>query len=106
VSKLSDEFSVNLRLDQASSACREAIESIGWKIESAEPTRIVTKVGFGLTRNPSKIEVLVNDLGPAEASVRLNGKIFGMGPVQKSHLTKEMERLRNAIESSARQAEQ
>ncbi len=102
MSKINDEFSVNLSIEKASWACREAIESVGWNIQTLEQNRIVPKVGVGFSRNPSKIEVELNDLSAAETLIRLNGKIVGLGPLQKSHLTGEMNRLRNAIEVAAR----
>ena len=65
-----------------------------------EPDRIVTKVGVGVTRNPSKIEVVMSESGD-QTVVRLNGSIWGVGPLQKGHLTSEMKRLRDAIELCA-----
>lgn len=105
MSKLSDEFKLDLPLEKASWACREAIESVGWNIEALEPHRIVPKVGVGISRNPSKIEVELDDGDGEGTTILLNGKIMGLGPLQKRHLTGEMNRLRNAIEVAARRAD-
>jgi hypothetical protein len=101
VTKLHDEFVVGLGVEQASSACRRAIATIGWRVKEAGPDRIVPKIGVGLTRNPSKIEVLLRASGE-QTVVRLNGRILGIGPLQKGHLTAEMNRLRDEIAVAAR----
>jgi hypothetical protein len=104
MSKLSDQFSVRLPLEDASSACHSAIDSLGWKVKVSEPTRIVPTIGFGLTRNPSKIEVLLAEEGPTSTEVTLAGSIWGVGPIQKHHLEGELTNLRNAIETAVQAA--
>ena len=104
MTRLRDEFLIELPLEDVSWACRSAISSIGWNIKSVEPHRIVPKVGVGLTRNPSKIEVLLSEEGETHTTVTLNGSIGGIGPLQKGHLNGEMNRLRNAIEVAAHNA--
>lgn len=66
--------------------------------------RIVPKVGVGISRNPSNIEVLLAPADDSRTTVTLNGSIVGIGPLQKSHLRGEMNRLRNAIEVAASQS--
>jgi len=80
------------------------IASIGWNIKSMDERRIVPKVGVGISRNPSNIEVLLASADASRTTVSLNGSIVGVGPVQKSHLRGEVNRLRNAIEVAAKQA--
>jgi hypothetical protein len=104
MSKISDQFSVPLPLEDASSACHAAIDDIGWKVKVSEPTRIVPTIGFGLTRNPSKIEVLLAEDGPMSSQITLDGSIWGVGPIQKRHLQGEMTKLREAIETAAQAA--
>jgi hypothetical protein len=104
MSKISDQFSVSLPLEDASSACHTAIDDIGWKVKVSEPTRIVPTIGFGLTRNPSKIEVLLAADGPVSSQITLDGSIWGVGPIQKRHLQGEMTKLREAIETAVQAA--
>lgn len=104
MTKLTDEFSLDLPEEQASLACRSAIATVGWNIKSVEPHRIVPKVGVGITRNPSKIEVLLAQVDGSRTTVTLNGSIVGIGPLQSGHLKGEMNRLRNAIEVAAAQS--
>lgn len=104
MSRLSDEFVLKLALEDASFACREAVMSVGWNLDVVELARIVPKIGTGLTRNPSRIEILLSPADETGTTVRLDGSIRGMGPVQKGHLRGEMNRLRNAIEVTAHRA--
>ncbi len=104
MSKISDQFSVPLPLEDASSACHTAIDDIGWKVKVSEPTRIIPTIGFGLTRNPSKIEVLLAEDGPMSSQITLDGSIWGVGPLQKRHLQGEMTKLREAIETAVQAA--
>ena len=103
MTKLTDELAIDLPLDAASLACRSAIATVGWNIKSVRPHRIVPKIGVGLTRWPSKIEVLLAQADESRTTVTLNGSIGGYGPIQKNHLKGEMNRLRNAIEVAAAQ---
>lgn len=102
MTKLYDEFTVGFGIEQASSACRRAIATIGWNVTEAGPDRIVPKIGVGLTRNPSKIEVVLRGSGD-QTVVQLNGRILGIGPLQRGHLNAEMNRLRDEIEGAARE---
>jgi hypothetical protein len=100
VTKLHDDFTIGVPVNRASFACLEAIATVGWNVRSVEPDRIVTKIGVSVTRNPSKIEVLLSASGD-RTMVRLKGSIIGIGPLQKGHLVAEMQRLREAIELCA-----
>ncbi len=104
MSKVSDEFHVAMPLQVAEFAVKEAVASCGWGVKEQEPGRIVPRIGVGLTRNPSTIEVLISAAGDNESLVTLNGKIAGMGPLQKRHLTAEVGKLRNAIDVAVHRA--
>lgn len=102
VSKASDEFRVELPAESASWACREAIVSMGWEVESIEPLRLVTRRSWwGFSRDPSRIEVLLSEAGPEATTIVLNGRIMLRG---KRQLQGEMNRLRNAVEVAARRS--
>lgn len=96
MSRSTESFQLDLSSEDAELACKQAIASIGWGINSAEPSRIEPRIGVGISRNPSKIEVLIE--GDSPATITLNGRIFGIGPFQKRHLVAEVNKLRNAIE--------
>ncbi|HWP33785.1 MAG TPA: hypothetical protein VNL97_08550 [Solirubrobacterales bacterium] len=105
MSKYSEEFDVFLPFQEAEFAVKEAVANCGWGVKEQEPGRIVPRIGVGLTRNPSKIEVLMAGDAQGPTTISLNGKIAGMGPLQKRHIAAEVGKLRNAIDVSVRRAE-
>jgi hypothetical protein len=96
MSRYSEEFTVPLSKEEAELAVKEAISNCGWGVKSREPGRIVPRIGIGITRMPSSIEAVVS--GGDSATIVLNGKISGIGPLQKRHITAEVGKLRNAVD--------
>jgi hypothetical protein len=105
VSKINEQFAVALPLRETEFAVKEAVANCGWGVKEQSAGRIVPRIGVGITRNPSKIEVLVTRDSDASTTVALNGKITGMGPIQKGHLSAEVGKLRNAIDVAVYRAE-
>lgn len=103
MSKVSEEFSVDLPLQEAEFAVKEAVAHCGWGVKEQGAGRIVPRIGVGVTRNPSKIEVLIFEDG-AGVVITLKGKINGVGPLQRRHITAEVGKLRNAIDVAIYQA--
>src|SRR5579862_8829906 len=101
MSRLTDELRLSLSIERASEVCRSAIASIGWNIKAMDQHRIVPKIGVGLARNPSNIEVLLTRGNDSQTLVTLNGSSMGGGPFQKDQRRGGMNRLRNAIEVPA-----
>ena len=103
--KLSDQFRLDVPLEDASWACREAIASMDWALESIEPHRLVLRKDTGFLRDPLKIEVLLSEADPAATTVRFNGKDpWGFGPWDKRRLSGQMNSLRNAVAVAARRS--
>jgi hypothetical protein len=103
--KLSDQFRLDIPLEDASWACREAIASMDWDLESIEPHRLVLRKDMGFLRDTLKIEVLLSEADPDATTVRFNGKDpWGLGPWDKRHLSGQMNSLRNAVEVAARRS--
>ena len=105
MSQYEDQFQVLLPLREAEFAVKEAVANCGWGVKEQVPGRIVPRIGVGLTRNPSKIEIGMSENGDAETTITLHGKITGMGPLQKRHITAEVGKLRNAIDVAVYHAE-
>lgn len=105
MSKYSEEFEISLPLREAEFAVKEAVANCGWGVKEQEAGRIVPRIGVGLTRNPSKIEVSLRANGDTQTTVILNGRIAGMGPLQKRHVTAEVGKLRNSIDVAVYRAE-
>ena len=100
MSKKSEEFSLDVPVDKAASACKQAIEDLGWKTGDVESNRIVAKVGFGAIRNPAQHEILLSEDGKKSTGVQLNSKILQVGPIAKSKLRKQADELREAIRAA------
>ena len=105
MTKLSDQFRLDIPLEDASWACREAIASMDWDLESIEPHRLVLRRRMTFARDPSKIEVLISEAGPDAATVSLNGHDpWGLGPWDRRNLRGQINSLRNAVEVAARRS--
>jgi hypothetical protein len=103
VSSASDEFRLELPLESAFWACREAIVSMGREVESIEPQRLVTRRAmWGFARDPAKIEVQLSEAGPEATTIVLNGSIWWTTSTRR--LNGEMNRFRNAVEVVARRS--
>lgn len=105
MSKLSDELSLPVSLDEAESACHRAIADLGWKEdEDAAEGKIIAQVGFGLIRNPSRIEITLDGAAEGRTRIALAGRIMMIGPYAKSRIKKQVRELRAAIEAAAASA--
>jgi hypothetical protein len=103
MSQYSEQFSVPLPEQEAEFAVKDAVVNCGWGVKSQERGRLVPRIGIGITRMPSNIEVLMSGDGDSTI-VTLNGKIAGLGPLQKRHITAEVGKLRNAIDVAVHRA--
>lgn len=101
MSKMSEEFRLELPQANAQQACVSAIESLGWKMPESQPDRVVAKTGWGAFKNPGSIEILLVDAGGTATAVQMNGSIAQIGPIAKRNLGKSMNQLREAINSAA-----
>ena len=103
MTELSDQFRLDVPLEDASWACREAVASMDWQLESIEPHRLVLKKGLRL--DLFRIEVLLSEAGPDVTTVTLNGRLrLGFGRWDKRTLRSLINTLRNAIEVAARRS--
>jgi hypothetical protein len=104
VSATSDEFRLELPLETAFWACREAVAAMDWHLESIEPNRLVLKRSFGfLNMSDARIEVLLSAGGPDATTITLLGKLsWGIGRWDMRTLRSLMNTVRNAVEVAAR----
>jgi hypothetical protein len=103
MTELSDQFRLDVPVEDASWACREAIASMDWQLEAIEPHRLVLKKGLRL--DLFRIEVLLSDAGPDATTVMFTGELrWGFGPWDKRTLRSLMNTLQNAIEVAARRS--
>ena len=84
-------------------ACREAILTIGWGVESIEPRRLVIRRGWwAFSRDPARIEVRLSEAGPGATMVALDGHLRWVGGTRD--LQGAPRRLGNAMEVVARRS--
>jgi hypothetical protein len=94
--KLASDFSLDVSSEDAMRAGEKAVGSLGWKIASADLRRLEIAIPGGASSWASRISIAI---APADGRtmVTLDGKIGGVGPVQKGHLQRQMQRLQEAI---------
>lgn len=104
---VSDEFRLDLPVEDAQWVGREAVMYLDWPLlESIEPRRLVLKKGlrFG-TGSLARVEVLLVDEGADGTTVKLNGKYpGGIGRTDERTLRSLMNAVRNAMEVVARRS--
>ena len=107
MTRLSDQFQLDLSLEEAFWACREAIAGMDWDLESIEPHRLVLRRRMTFARDPAYIQVVLSAAGPDASSIRFEARDpWGLGKWDRRNLGAQMNSLRNAIEVVARRSKQ
>jgi uncharacterized 2Fe-2S/4Fe-4S cluster protein (DUF4445 family) len=96
MSKFNDSFLVNLPVDKASLACRNAISRVGWKILTESDRFFKIKNFVGATTWPVTIEIRIYSNG-AQTEIELYGKCISMGPVQLNNVKNNVSNIKNSI---------
>jgi hypothetical protein len=99
MTKLSGDFQTDLTPPDALAACAEAIDGLGWRIESVQGDRIVSYAESGSTPDPTRIEVLVSDAAQA-TDLRIIGTDAEANSRATDGLIADLDRVRNAIQAS------
>ncbi|MDQ2940489.1 MAG: hypothetical protein M3R23_08175 [Actinomycetota bacterium] len=105
MTKLSGKFQTDLAPPDALAACAQAIDGLGWCIESVEGDRIVSYAESGSTPDPPRIEVVVSASGRT-TDVRIIGTDTDANPLETDELIAELNRARDAIKASVESADQ
>jgi hypothetical protein len=104
MTKLSGEFQTDLAAPDALVACAQAIDGLGWRIESVEGDRIVAYAESGFTPDPPRIEVVVSNSTHA-TDLRIIGTDTDANPLETDELIAELDRARDAIKASVESAD-
>ena len=99
MTKLSGDFQTDLAPPDALAACAEAIDGLGWRIESVAGDRIVSYAESGSMPDPTRIEVLVSDSTHA-TDLRIIGTGGEANPRAADGLIADLDRVRDAIQAS------
>jgi hypothetical protein len=98
MTRLAGEFHTDAALDDALVACSEAIDALGWQIESVGADRIVSRVASD-GDDPPTIEVNLDDSDSA-TEIEIIGTDSEANPLSEEALIAELSRLRDAIKNS------
>lgn len=79
---------------------RRLVVERGWAVKSLEDGRLVARRGWTATGWPITVELLISAAGPP-TEVTVNGKIGGIGPIQRHHLVRALDELQSAMEFEA-----
>jgi sortase A len=101
VTRLAGEFSLPLEAVDALVACVDAIDGIGWDVQSVEGRRIVSATGSRRRGGPSRVEIWLKDAEEGRTIVRVVGS---NATFERERLRAEMFEVRDAIEAAAEAA--
>jgi hypothetical protein len=105
MTKLSGEFQTDLAPLEALAACAEAIDGLGWRIESVQGDRIVSYAGSGDSQRAARIDVVLSASGQT-TDLRIIGTDTNANPLETDELIAELNRARDAIKVSVESADE
>jgi hypothetical protein len=103
MTRLRGDFQTDLLPPDALSACAEALDGLGWRIETVEQRRIVSYATSVPGGAAPRVDVLLTDSGPV-TDVRIVGSDDETNPLAAEQLIAELERARDAIQSAVENA--
>lgn len=98
MTSLSGEFQTDLALTEALVACAEAIDGLGWPIDSVEAERIVAHAG-PFAEDPPTIELIFAN-SDGGTGITISGRDSESHPLEQDELISELTRVRDAVEVS------
>src|SRR2546421_5817963 len=105
MTRLSGEFQTDLAPLDALAACADAIDGLGWRIETVKGDRIVSYAGSDSMRETPRIEVVVSN-STHTTDLRIIGSDTDANPLETDELIAELNRARDAIQASVESADQ
>jgi hypothetical protein len=102
MTSLSGEFQTDLGIDDAMVACTEAIDGIGWRIETVDSQRVIAFTDSGA--HPPRIEVNLNESGDG-TEFRIIGSDNEQNQLDQDELIAVLDKARDAINRSMEDAE-
>jgi hypothetical protein len=102
MTSLSGEFQTDLGIDDAMVACTEAIDGLGWRIDTVDAQRVIAFTDAG--KNPPRIEVNLNESGGG-TEFRIIGSDNEQNQLEQDDLIAVLDKARDAINRSMEDAE-
>ena len=106
MSKISDEFYIQVPFDEAKLVCKNVIAQLGWRVMEDNSNKIVCKevaIQWTSFNYPAEIAISLSDY-KEKTKIVLDGSIFGFGPIQSGHLQGQIGRIKNLIETCSTQS--
>lgn len=97
----SEEFTLPLSLVETMQVCAEAVATLGWRVIEQSMTRLKcaeVKTQLVSFTWPVQVEIILKAEPTGGTRVALNGSTFGLGSMQSSYLTEQVQNLRHTIE--------
>lgn len=102
MTSLSGEFQTDLRVDDAMVACTEAIDGLGWRIDTVDAQRVIAFTDSG--EKPPRIEVNLNESGDG-TEFRIIGSDNEQNQLEQEELISVLDQARDAINRAMEDAE-
>lgn len=102
MTSLSGEFQTDLGIDDAMVACTEAIDGLGWRIDTVDAQRVIAFTDSG--EHPPRIEVGLNETGGG-TEFRIIGSDNEQNQLEQDDLIAVLDKARDAINRSMEDAE-
>jgi hypothetical protein len=103
LTRLRGDFQTDLLAPDALSACAEAIDGLGWRIETVDARRIVSYAASAGGQEAARIDVLLSESG-GTTDVRIVGSDSEAQPLPQEQLIAALDRARAAIQASIENA--
>jgi hypothetical protein len=102
MTSLTGTFQTDLPMPDALAACAEGVHGLGWKLESVQPSQIVSHANSGTDR-AAKVEVSLSEAGSG-TEVRITGSDSEGTPLSEEQLIGELDKVRDAIETAVKES--
>jgi hypothetical protein len=103
LTRLRGDFQTDLLPPDALSACAEAIDGLGWRIETVDARRIVSYAVSTAGHGEARVDVLLSE-SDGTTDVRIVGSDSEAHPLPQEQLIAELDRAREAIQVSIEDA--
>jgi len=102
MSKHETELTVSLSRETALAACRAALGHAGWQLAPGDGEVVGQEVvGAFSYHAPVTVHITATEGANGATTVSVHGSNFGLGPIQSSHVKKQVQMLADAIAATA-----
>jgi hypothetical protein len=104
MSKHETELMVSLPRESALAACRVAVSNAGWQLAPGDEEVVGQEIVAPLSYHaPVTVHMTVAEATNGMTTVSIHGSNFGLGPIQSSHVKKQVQMFADAIAAMAAQ---